>query len=140
MSTEKSKMAKKKASKKPTKDQRIAKVKRWLENFTPWPLGKVVKAIKLVTVGNLNNVHVVLLEDGHWSIIRCLGIEGAMSGYNIYALDGVEGLRRFGIITKADQNAFRTWWRTMESEQARDNDLRKAKQLAGKHGYSVRKK
>ena len=136
-------VTKKKANKrKPSRAQRVAKVKRVLKKFVSWN-GEPLTIQRAVVIGNFADDGVMLyLGDGKWTMSKTgsCGIDGIVGGFNIYACNAVHGLRKLRLLTHADETAFDSWFQDLRAENERASELERAREVAEKHGFVLRKK
>ncbi len=126
-------------TKKPTRAQRIAKVKRALKKFVAWNGEKPLTVQKAVLVGNFNDDVMLYLGNGVFTLLKQTGLSGVVGGYNRYALNAVAGLHSVRVLSGADVSAFDYWWRERERENMGQSEMAHLRELAQKHGYRLQK-
>ena len=128
--------------KKPTDGQRVDRVKRILKKFERWDgTALTIRDAVAIGIGSYSGDCVLFnLGDGRWSLSREMSIDGIVGGFNRSAPQIVSGLRQLRLLTHADEKAFDDWFSVQDKEQFRENDLERARELAEKHGFTLRKK
>lgn len=132
-------MEKKVHKKKPTKAQRLAKVKRALKKFVPWD-GEPLTIQKAVRVGGFDDGVLLYLGGGKWTLSKAGRIDGVVGGFNGMALSVASGLREVGVLTHPDIAAFDEWFSNERKKNASDYDLERAREIAERHGFVLTKK
>lgn len=130
-------MAKKVSKKKVLKADRVARVRRALENFVRWDGVKVLKVSKVVSIET--STALLYLGGGKWSLSSLGSVSGVIGGYNRMAISVVEGLRKLRLLTRADEQAFYDWYRSQMRKSEKAGEIRRARDIAARHGYSLRK-
>ena len=127
-------------TKKPTRAQRVAKVKRALKKYVAWNGDKPLTVQKVVQIGSFSDVVFFYLGDGAFTIFKQPSLAGVIGGYNRCAMSAVDGLQKVRVISAGDLNAFFWWWRRQEKKNTEESEIAQAHHLAEKHGYRLHKK
>ncbi len=130
-----------KKKRKPTDRQRVAKVKRLLKKFEPWDGRETLLIQKAVRIGDSVSGEVLLyLGASAWTLSNSNSLDGVIGGFNMLALSVVCGLRKLGLLSVPDMVAFDSWFHKHRRESEGDSELHRAKEIAHRHGYVLRRK
>ncbi len=130
-----------KNKRKPSDRERVVKVKRMLKKFEPWDRNEPILIQKAIWVGNSVSGEVLLsLGKGAWTLSNSSSIDGIVAGYNMRALSVADGLRKLGRLSILDYIAFDRWFNDHRRRSEGESELDRAKEIASRHGFVLRKK